>query len=316
LGDNFFEYIEKCPSSSSSKYSEFTLQPSPTNGTVESLVSLQDSLSGWLMKQSYSVMLSARKAWKERFVVIANSTIYLFTSNDINSEFYDYLPITKSTQLHISDPNLLRFELHTRIFFETADQQHVTRSLYLQCHDQNEMNIWLDAIQDAISHAKQGKKPMPFLDSRFNIEEITSSGYPITPDPSNPSAVSSRSSLEHHDYSFPTPTQTQFLPEYDSIASSWTAIYEHGTSPTHLKPFNYPRRPSIDNTQPNNTNTLAEVSPTSHTNTTKHRHRHQRKKSQSSSLDIYEFVKDLKSMEKQIRDREQNIFMQQDKRRH
>lgn len=150
----------------------------------KSLASLPGSMSGWLQTFSRN-SINASPSLKRDYYILANCTLYKFSSDEPLSEFVDSTEISDSTCAFVSESGMYVLEIHfgpVAVDME-KDQENALplelrgkarKVLEIQCRNLDDMIAWLGAFRDTLGLVKQGRTPLPIFDKRRSSLSLSS----------------------------------------------------------------------------------------------------------------------------------------------
>ncbi|KAJ3377639.1 hypothetical protein HDU92_008094 [Lobulomyces angularis] len=165
----------------------------PKDDTLASISSLTDAFGGYLYKISYSPIFN-KKSLKKIYAVVANQTLYTFSSLDFKLKCESMFPITKKTrakkkkikkkekenffETRLEELKEKKIKLSNKpddlllmLTFETDIKlnddglginiiEKVKKNVELVFKDEFEFETWYEIFQDAINDANNGKIPI------------------------------------------------------------------------------------------------------------------------------------------------------------
>ncbi|KAJ3208029.1 hypothetical protein HK099_000141 [Clydaea vesicula] len=169
----------------------------PKDGYLSSILDLPNAVGGWVAKVSYS--LFNKRSLKRKYLVLANYTLYVFSSDDLKKKFEDSYPITSKTSCKVVDKGNYVFEFKTEYSVDHFQEAHMYSPMIMetvvtkkrveyQCKDIRELQIWLEYIKETISEVKA----LSFgMESQNYLQSINSGGTSEVGTPSPHKVLSS-----------------------------------------------------------------------------------------------------------------------------
>ncbi|KAJ3378698.1 hypothetical protein HDU92_007231 [Lobulomyces angularis] len=159
--------VESLPHIFVNSPSEPLIYKPPKDDTFREISGLTDAFGGWIDQVSSGVF---KRSFKKKYLVLANSTLYIFTSDNYQEKYEDSYTINDTTIVETSAkyPGVIEFK--TDIFQATRGEPIYLGNVKLefQCKDEHETNVWLDCFTEAIEEAKKGRKPSIFSPNAFS----------------------------------------------------------------------------------------------------------------------------------------------------
>ncbi|KAJ3208030.1 hypothetical protein HK099_000142 [Clydaea vesicula] len=146
--------VESLPHIFVNSPSEPLIYKPPKDDTFREISGLSDAFGGWI----------------DQYLVLANSTLYIFTSDNYQEKYEDSYTINDTTTIETSTkyPGVIEFK--TDIFQASRSERVFLGNIRLefQCKDEHETNVWFDCFTEAIEEAKKGRKPSIFSPNAFS----------------------------------------------------------------------------------------------------------------------------------------------------